>query len=731
MNNFNRILPVKKCITACMYLLLIFSSALAYGLDEDTGLRESPRIGIAFGGGGARGIAHIGMIKAFEEEGIPVDIIAGTSMGSIIGGLYAAGYSGKDLERIVNEIDWNNIFSEQPDKTAEAAGSRYGIMEPLFRLRFKLWKIYLPVGMNNGQRISDTLFKYTSDASFAAGSDFDNLSFPYRAVAVNTSTGKAEALGKGELAQAIRASMAIPLVFNPAYFRGSLYIDGGVLDNLPTDVVKKMGADIIIACDVDELSPLDKEPDNIADIARHTFDIATLALKKQNVKLADVHIQPDLKGHSVFDYSDFDFLIEAGYKAAMDKMDEIKKVIGDRKAAGAPAGYTGYSADGPDGKTVEQITVSGLSRVRKPVVLKEFPLEVNGKYSTHDAIEGVKRIYATGLFENVWLELRRTDDEQVIINIHVVEKYPRTIGLGMNYTEDEGLSGFVQIVHFNLLGWGERFMPFVRYGELHKRAGLEIVNDMFLGSSLTLNNGVYYERDTPYTYDDDGNQTGNLDMDRFVVKMSAGKRPLRKLLVMGGVRGEYVRMDDNPQIGVDEYTTKNMNIFAKILLDTTDDRYFPSGGVKLSVDSEVIKDIENTESPSMKAGGTFDLYIRTGSRGVLSSTITAGASSGSLPVYEEFKTGGPYFLPGYNRNEIWSDSRLAAGMQYRIRIWNRLYLRAGISAGVIDSAESFDDVYSGIFGGLGMDTPAGPLRLDYGVSQSGRSMLYFSLGHDF
>lgn len=714
-----------------VFIFLIFISNSPAQVIDDSTFKKNIKVGLALGGGGARGIAHIGVIKALEEQGIHIDLIAGTSIGSIIGGLYAAGYSSTEQLKIVKQIDWKNIFNEQPDPEVELVGTRYGIMEPLFRLRFKLWKIYLPIGFNNGQKISTELFKYTAAAGFAAGSDFNKLAIPFRAVAVDTSTGKAAILAKGELAQALRASMAIPMVFNPAYFKDQLYIDGGVIDNLPTDVVKQMGADVVIACDLDELFPLKEEPENIVDVARHTLDITTLELKKKNVKLADILIRPDLKGHSIFNYSDFDSLVEYGYQAAMEKMDEIKKLVFLQEGKRSALKYT-LDDKKLDRAVIKRINVIGLTHVRQPVVTSEFPLMEGESYNSELAVQGIQRIYATGLFENVWLELDNLDNSLVGINIHVIEKYPRTVGFGANYREDEGPGGFIQIIHFNLLGWGERFMPFIRYGKVYKRAGLEIVNDRFLGTPITLNNGIYYEQESPYLYNNDGVPAGQMELSRIMGKFSAGTHLYRKLLFMAGLRGERVWLEENQQLGLSAETLTNAGVFGKILFDNTDDRYFPHRGVRLSLKGEVTEDVFSWDQLYAKFEGDLDFHIPLSKKQTVSISAFAGTSIKGLPVYENFKIGGPSSLPGYQRDELWGEHAFVSRLNYRIELLKHLYLQANFSIGTIGNSDiSFKDSVKGIAAGLSADSPLGPVNISYGWNGDDRNQLYISLGYDF
>ena len=270
-----------KAFKRSLLILLISLVSILHGQElnnskgETTNLSsgKDPKIGLALSGGGARGIAHIGVIIALEEEGIPIDFIAGTSMGSIVGGLYASGYSGEDQKNIVYQIDWEGIFNENPEPGSELISKRYGMMESIVVLRFKFWDVYIPFGLMNGQRINDELFKLTAQANYAAKSNFDSLSIPFKPVVVDISTGEVVAIDKGDLAQAIRGSMAIPFLFYPAKINGRYMVDGGVLNVIPTDVVKDMGADIIIGVDLEGLFPLGKEPTNLMEIADHTIDI--------------------------------------------------------------------------------------------------------------------------------------------------------------------------------------------------------------------------------------------------------------------------------------------------------------------------------------------------------------------------------------------------------------------------------------------------------------------------
>ncbi len=692
---------------------------------------ESLKVGLALSGGGARGIAHIGVIMALEENNIPIDMIAGTSMGSIVGGLYAVGCSGIEMRKIVNQIDWYGIFNQDPDPKLVLVSKRYGMMEPIVRLRFKMWDFYLPLGLNNGQRISEELFYLTAAANFAAKSNFDSLVVPYRATAVDLATAELLFLDRGDLAQAIHASMAIPLVFSPARVENRMLVDGGVLDILPTDILKDMGADLIIACDLEGLFPLGKEPKHLADVAIHTLDITIRELKKKNVKLADVLIEPNLGDHSGNDYTGLDSLIQLGYEATMAKMDEIKKLV-SKAQMNSQTVKRRLDKQLLNQARIERITVKGNDRVRLAVIRGEFSLKEGDIFDLDMALRGVKKIYATGLFENVWLELDHLGDNQVGVNIHVIEKYPRTIGFGLNYRSDEGTSGFIQIVHFNFFGWGERFMPLIRIGELHKRAGLEIVNDRFFATPLTIHNGVYYERESPYIYDDEGRKTGSLEMDRVVAQFSMGVQPIRKLLFTVGLQGERVWLGQSQQHGIAAQTLEYWSAFGKFIFDNTDDRYFPTNGLRFLLKGQSIVEFKKNIKPFTKFTAELNCYVPLSSGQTIGANIFTGTSIDDLPIYEKFRMGGPFHFPGYHRNEIWSDQALFMYLNYRIKIFKLWFFQSNFSIGNVNKSNiSFDNSILGVSAGLLADSPLGPISILYGWSDNERRQLYLSFGYDF
>ena len=284
---------------------------------------ERPKVGLVLSGGGARGFAHIGVLKMLDSLEIPVDYIAGTSMGGIIGALYATGYSGTEIEDIVMRTDWNEIFTDQPPRNNLPYLQKKD--DGRYQFEFGLEGLIPrpPSGLIYGQKISLLFSSLTFP--FESITDFDKLPVPFRCVAVNIETGGEVILKKGSLAKAMRSTMAIPSAFSPVEWGDSLLVDGGMVNNMPVDVVKDMGADLVIAVDVGV--PLMKRENLNSALKVLMQSIAMLGIErwKKNRQLTDIYINPDLNEFGVADFSKAKVahIIQRGNNAAENARDQL------------------------------------------------------------------------------------------------------------------------------------------------------------------------------------------------------------------------------------------------------------------------------------------------------------------------------------------------------------------------------------------------------------------------
>lgn len=287
-----------------------------------------PVIGLALSGGGARGLAHIGVIEILEGAGIPIDRVAGTSMGSIVGGLYAAGYTADVIESFFADDPMSGLLSSNPKRRNVYIGQKDVTGWPLFDIRFEGFKARVfPASISTGQNFNAMLSWFTLGATYNCGGDFDRLSVPFRAVATNCISGHSTVLGKGNLARAIQASSTVPGVFAPVEWEDSLLIDGGLTDNLPVGVVRNMGSDFVIAVAIEESMHSREELDNPLNMADQVTSIPMRNITAMSRASADFVINPDMTGFSSGDFSDVPGIVDRGRRAAADSLAALRERI--------------------------------------------------------------------------------------------------------------------------------------------------------------------------------------------------------------------------------------------------------------------------------------------------------------------------------------------------------------------------------------------------------------------
>ena len=309
-------------------MLATIPLAVAVADEKIESLDERPRIGLVLGGGGARGAAHIGVLKELERLQIPIDAIAGTSMGAIVGGLYATGVDAEELRQLVASLDWAAALSDEPDR--EDLSFRRKQDDREFPVNLELGvngtDLVLPKGVIQGQKLDLLLRELTIRASHIR--NFDDLPIPFRAIATDIVVGEMVVLDSGDLAQAIRASMSVPGVFAPAEIGGQLLVDGGAVGNLPVDIMKSMGVDIVIAVDVE--FPL-YGPDELDSVLTISEQMLTIMIRKETLRQIDllssddILIRPDLGTYASANFADTAETIEPGSTAALQKSQQLSR----------------------------------------------------------------------------------------------------------------------------------------------------------------------------------------------------------------------------------------------------------------------------------------------------------------------------------------------------------------------------------------------------------------------
>ena len=705
---------------------------------------ERPRIGLVLGGGGARGATHIGVIRELERMRIPIDAIAGTSIGSVVGGLYASGLTAEEMETLAASVDWTDALSDTPRR--EDLNFRRKEDDSQFPIKLELGlrqgEIEVPMGLIQGHRLELLLRELTMHVAHIR--DFDDLAIPFRAVAANLETAEAHVIGDGELALAMRASMSVPGVFAPAKIDGHLLADGGLVDNLPVGVIRDMDVDIIIAVDAE--FPL-YAPEELDSAVKISEQMLTILIRKDTLRQIetlgerDILIRPDLGTFASTGFGEIMATVEPGAAAVIAAADRLQEL------ALSEADYREYHArrtsrQDPDG-TLDFVRIAHDGR------LADASLHARVNIQAGDAIDATKiaadadRLYGLGLYEKINYRLVEENGGRGL----EFEAQTKSWGsnhllFGLTLEDDfEGSTAFNIRTRLTAVGINRR--------------GAEWRNDLQLGTQPLVATELYQPVAAGSRWFVAPRlQWGQSNLNAFVMQNEVAK--LRISEVEGGVdfgrqlgyaselrlgvyrgAGEAEVKVGDPGLPTDNFDTGGL--FAGFRLDTLDDAHFPRHGVQADLRWNGLREGLGADAEY----NTFEADIAsTWSRG--RSSIQVGASyatrtdpAGSLQ--DLFPLGGFLRLSGLERGAISGPHAALARILYYRRfgdndgaIFNTpLYLGASVEAGNVwqsRSEISFDSalVNGSVFAGL--DTMIGPVYLAAGFAEGGKANYYLFIG---
>ena len=356
---------------------------------------KRPLLGLALSGGGARGIAQLGVLQVLEENNIPIDYIVGVSIGSIIGGLYAIGYSPYKLHELVNQIEWRDLINDDPPRTSLFIGQKQKHDIPILQFRLHGFTPVIPRSITAGQRLSSILTELTMRAGYVTKSDFDEFKIPFRALACDLITGNKIMLGEGDLAEAIRASSTFPLLFAPVIKDGMSLVDGGLINNIPVDEVRESGVDLVIAIDTSSnlhgLHSLNV-PWIIAD---QVTTIMQREKKQEQMQHADIAIKLNMDNRKSDNFKNIDELISAGRSEAINHIDLINRKINSIK-----------KLDYEDREiSLEQYSINSQFHLYDSLIYEHLHDRLGTMINHSELYELMEKIYLTGVFSDVYIEL--------------------------------------------------------------------------------------------------------------------------------------------------------------------------------------------------------------------------------------------------------------------------------------------------------------------------------------
>ena len=732
--------PISLLAAACLAVVAL--SPLP-ALGTEAGAAARPRIGLALSGGGARGGAHLGVLRVLEANRIPVDYIAGTSFGAIVGGLYASGMSLDEIESVLATTDWPDMFRDSVAR--EDRSFRRKQDDELFLVKnkpgFSDGRIKLPTGAIQGQKVDLLLSRLTLPV--AAIDDFDRLPIPFRAVASDIVTGEAVVLGRGSLARAIRASMSIPAVFAPIEIDGRLLVDGGVADNLPIDVVRDMGADLVIAVDIGTPLAGREQLDSALAVANQLAGFLTRRNTEAQIATLgprDILIVPDLGDIQTADFPRVTEAVDKGRLAAEAQLGVLQalalpapRYAAYRAAIGRPA------AAAP---VIDFVRINNRSRVSPAVILDRLHVRT-GEPLALDRLEAeIGRIYGLELFQNVRYDLVRAGNETgLVLDVEERSWGPKYLQFGLAFSDDFAGNNFFNLsasylsTAVNALG-GE-WRGIVTLGE-EPALGLDFYQPLDAAGRFFVHPELRYRR-TNVIVDTAGHAGLPFRNKQTDIGLSAGRNLGYWGEIRLGLRRSFGRTRLNERfLDIPETRFDDAQWRVRLSADKIDDFYFPTRGfrgrlewvgARKAIGADLDYDQVLFEGIYAKSWGDTTL---------LGVGRFLGTISGRAPIHARFRAGGLFQLSGFQINSLsGQQSVLMEAVAFR-RVGGisflPVYMGASLEYGNVFEDIGAVDVEDMLFAGslwLGADSFLGPLYLGYGHAEGGVNSLYLFVGRIF
>ncbi|HEX4480972.1 MAG TPA: patatin-like phospholipase family protein [Rudaea sp.] len=729
-------------VAAMVALLLLLTPMISHASEVPI---HRPKTCLVLGGGGARGAAHIGVLKVIEQNHIPIDCITGTSMGAIVGGMYAAGYSAGEIEGILRSIDWKDMFSDDPARRDLPMRRKEDELRFLggIELGLRDGKIALPRGVIQGQKLQLLLRRLL--LSTLHTEHFDDLPIQFRSVATDIGSGEAVVFEDGDLAMAIRASMSVPAAFAPIRYRGHLLVDGGITDNVPIDVARSLGAQRLIVVDVSEpLSPEDKldSPFSIAN------QMLTAMMKRQSdeqiarLGADDILLRPDLGDLTSTEFPRSMEAVGIGERTALADIDKL------RRDAVSDADYSHFaSVHHPvafDPPLVQFLDVL-RTRSRTAGYVEQNLTGLTGKpFDAEKLDEKIGKAYGEGSYERISYDVEKRGDEEGLVVIPVDKSWgPNFLRFGLRLSDNfDGRNSYQLITEANFTGLNDYG------GESRNRVQLGQITELYSEYLQPFGNrGEFYV--APYlqykAYNFPINEGEKIDFaeyrrSRADVALETGWTPSTSWQLSGAL--EYGRDTARLRIGQPDFPDVASTFGGIVLRAVYDDLNasgFPTRGTRVDVSQELLLSQLGSTSTAQIARGRWDTALSYGPNTFLfGGSISSSTGNGREEQLAAFSPlGGLTNLSGYTENQLFAtQTALARGIYYR-RLTDAqslfsvpVYFGGSLEAGgVWDTRRAIGS--SPIAAGslfLGIDTFLGPMFLGYGYAQGGHNALYLTFG---
>ncbi len=604
-----------------------------------------PKVGLVLSGGGAKGFAHIGALMALEEHNIPIDFIGGSSMGAIVGGLYAIGYDAQWLEEFAKKQDWDQVLYDHIPRNILSMEEKERNNKYVVSLPIKNKRIILPSGIVSGQNASKLLTHLTRHVHQIK--DFTQFEIPFVCVATNIVTGEPVVFNSGFLPEALRASMAIPTMFHPIEIDEMLLVDGGLVHNLPVEQVRDLGADIIISVDVQDPYYRKEEINSFVEIMEQAGKFLRERNYEYSLNSSDIVIQPPVsREYSIYSFNHADSLIAIGYFETKKNITEIRRLLSEngiplvRKEKNKVNNL--HVPDKKDSIVIQEIRIEGRKNVSRDLIrgkIKIFPPE---KISPERILNAVDRVYGSHYFERVTFKLKPMMNG-FRLKLIVKEIEHQTIRAGIHY-DDDNKAGILLNTNFkNLIQMGSDLSINLKLSERPEFSASYFHDRGWKPGLHAALQTINYE----VTEFESNRQVAKYGYSEVNVSLGARSTLKSSYSLEGGIQGEIssIRSHVSP-IEFNNIDNRFLNIYALLKMDTYNDAWFPSKGFQFFVTGKYVFDYEsllniNGSKPFSFLKVDYNQVIPLSRKLVLSTRVNVGTTVGdSIPNPYYFYMGG-------------------------------------------------------------------------------------------
>lgn len=743
-----------KTVQLVLFMLLLFNSQNSFSQENSEKAKQDearrPKIGLVLSGGGAKGFAHIGVLKVLEEAGIKIDYIGGTSMGSIIGGLYASGYNASQIDSIFKKTNFDDLINDYIPRSSKNFYSKKNDELYAIVLPFSNFRVGIPEALSKGMYNYNLLSSLTRNVRHVR--DFNKLPTPFLCIGTNIETGEEVLLNKGNLVQAMMASAAFPSLFTPVEIDGNLLVDGGVVNNYPIKEVRNLGADIIIGVDVQDDLMKRKNLKNATRILVQITNLQSIDKMKDKIKDTDVYIKPDIRDYGVISFDKGEEIIRKGEEAAFAVYEKIKTLVNEDNFYKKPK-----LKIASDTLEINKINSDKLDNFTREYIRGKLRFKPGSTITYDDLKTGINNLDATQNFSTISYSLEpddKKDDLDLVLKENPTQTY---LKLGLHY---DGL--YKSGILLNLT---------------HKKTFLknDVTSvDIILGDNFRYDLNYYVENGFNISFgfrsrlnqfnrnvttsisnlfpENPGVKLINVDFLDLTNQAYFQTIFVQKFLMGGGLEYKYLKINSPTLSNAENIIEKSnyFSLFGYLKYDSFDNKSFPHSGLYFSGDVQTYL-ASSDYTKQFKPFSIAKAEIAFAKTLFRKATVKIGAAAGfnigsdSVPYFDFILGGYGYskinnfnYFYGYDFLSIAGNSFLKTDitLDYEIFKKNHINLSANFANLGDDIFTSVDWVsmpkYSGYAVGYGLETIIGPIEVKQSWSpETSKSFTWFSIGFLF